>query len=56
MVVVTPQAGNQHDTLELKRVFVKLCLLLEAVELRLEGLFLNADKAFDVSSLRLACA
>ena len=30
--------------------------MLEAVELRLEGLSLNVDKAFDVSSLWLACA
>lgn len=50
--VATPQAGNQHDTFELERVFAELCNLLEAAELRLEGLFLNADKAFDVSSLR----
>jgi len=56
LAVATPQAGNQHDTFELERVFAELCAVLEAVELRLEGLFLNADKAFDVSSLRQACA
>jgi len=56
LAVATPQAGNQHDTFELERVFTELCELLEAAELRLEGLFLNADKAFDVSSLRQACA
>ena len=56
LAVATPQAGNQHDTFELERVFAELCGLLEAAELRLEGLFLNADKAFDVSSLRQACA
>ena len=56
LAVATPQAGNQHDTFELERVFAELCDLLEAAELRLEGLFLNADKAFDVSSLRQACA
>jgi len=59
LAVATPQAGNQYDTFELERVFAELCDLLEAAELRLEGLFLNflnADKAFDVSSLRQACA
>ena len=56
LVVVTLQAGNQNDTFELERVFAELCSLLEAVGLCLEGLFLNADKAFDVSSLWLACA
>jgi transposase len=55
LAVATPQAGNQHDTFELERVFAELCALLEAAELRLEGLFLNADKAFDVTSLRAAC-
>jgi transposase len=56
LAVATPQAGNQHDTFELERVFAELCALLEAAELRLEGLFLNADKAFDVTALRQACA
>ena len=42
LAVATPQAGNQHDTFELERVFAELCDLLEAAELRLEGLFLNA--------------
>ncbi len=54
--MATPQAGNQHDTFELERVFTELCDLLEAAELRLEGLFLNADNAFDVNALRQACA
>ena len=40
----------------MERVFAELCQLLEAAELRLDGLFLNADKAFAVSSLRQACA
>ena len=56
LAVATPQAGNQHDTFELERVFAELCDLLEAAELRLDGLFLNADKAFDVTALRQACA
>ena len=50
------QTGNQHDTFELERIFAELCDLLEAAELRLEGLFLNADKAFDVTALRQAYA
>ncbi len=56
LAVATPQAGNQHDTFELERAFTELCDLLEAAELRLEGPFLNADKAFDVIGLRQACA
>ena len=56
LAVAIPQAGNQHDTFELERVFAELCDLLEAAELRLEGLLLNADKASDVTALRQACA
>ena len=56
LAVATPQAGNQHDTFEWERIFTELCELLEAAELRLEGLFLNANRAFGVSSLRQACA
>jgi len=56
LAVATPQAGNQHDTFDLERVFAELCALLEAANLRLDGLFLNADKAFDVNRLRQACA
>ena len=40
----------------MERVFAELCGLLEAAELRLEGLFLNADKAVDAGGLRQACA
>ncbi len=56
LAVATPQAGNHHDTFALEHVFAELCELLEQAQLRLAGLFLNADKAFDVSSLRQACA
>ena len=56
LAIATPQTGNQHDTFELERVFAELCDLPEAAELRLDGLFLNADKAFDITALRQACA
>ena len=56
LAMATPQAGNQHDTFALERVFAGLCDLLEAAELRLDGRFLNADKAFDVIALCQACA
>ena len=54
--MATPQAGNQHDMFALERVFAELCDLLEAAELRLDSRFLNADKAFDVTAFRQACA
>lgn len=56
LAVATPQVGNHHDTFGFEQLFTELCELLEAAELRLEGLFFNADKAFDVSSLHRSCA
>ena len=55
LAIATPKAGNQHNTFELERVFAKLCKLLEATELRLEGLYLNANRTFDITSLRQTC-
>lgn len=56
LAVATPQAGQHHDTFALDTLFAELCELLEAADLRLDGLFLNADKAFDVKALRQSCA
>lgn len=52
----TPQAGNHHDLFQIDVLFAELCCLLEAAQIDLKGLFLNADSAFDASSLRRACA
>ena len=54
--MATPQAGNHHDTFALEYVFAELYDLLEQAHLRFVGIFLNADKAFDVTSLCQACA
>ena len=54
--MATLQAGNQHDTFESVRVFAELYQPLKSAELRLGGLSLNSDKAFDVSSWRQVCA
>ena len=56
LAIATLQAGNQHDTFELERIYAELCDLPEAAGLCLDSLFLNADKAFDVNALRKACA
>lgn len=52
----TPQAGNHHDLFHIEELFEQLCCLLEAAEIDLQGLFLNADSAFDAPSVRRACA
>lgn len=56
LAVATPQGGQHHDTFDLATVFAELCDLLQAAALRLDGLLLKADKAFDVQVLRQACA
>jgi transposase len=55
LAVATPQAGQHHDTFQLEALFTELCQVLEAAGLNVNGLFLNADKAFDVASLRQGC-
>lgn len=58
LAVAMSQAGNYHDTsgLGLGRVLAELCDLLAQAGLSLDSVFLNADKAFDTSELRQACA
>lgn len=56
LALATPQAGQHHDTSQLTAVFAERCALLQEAGLALDGLFLNADKAFDVTALRQACA
>lgn len=51
LAVATPQAGQHHDTFQFADVFAELCTLLKEAHLRLDGLFINADKAFDMSEL-----
>ena len=55
LACATPQAGNHHDLFDIKTTFGELCTLLEEAQIRLEGLFLNADSGFDSSDLRLDC-
>ena len=56
LACATPQAGNHHDSYQLGPLFAELCDLLEAADIPLNGLFLNADSAFDTTTLRQACA
>ena len=47
LACTTPQAGNHHDSFRLTALFEELCVLLEAAGIAVDGLFLNADSAFD---------
>lgn len=50
-----PQAGNHHDLFDITAVFAELCELVEAAQISLEGVFLNADSGFDAQVLRTDC-
>ncbi|GAA3976814.1 transposase [Hymenobacter antarcticus] len=56
LACATPQAGNHHDSYHLRELFAELCTLLEAADIPLNGLFLDADSAFDTQEFRQACA
>ena len=56
LACATPQAGNHHDSYELNALFAEICTLLEAADIPINGLFLNADSAFDTLAFRQLCA
>lgn len=55
LACATPQAGNHHDVFDVEARFDELCELVQAAQIRLEGLFMNADSGFDARALRAAC-
>ena len=56
LACASPQAGNYHDTHRLNALFGEICASLEAANIPIAGLFLNADKAFDTKDFRQECA
>jgi len=50
-----PEAGNHHDSFDFETHFKELIRILEDAEIELEGLFLNADAAFDTKEIRALC-
>ena len=56
LACASPQAGNHHDTHLLNVLFGEICASLEAANIPVAGLFLNADKAFDTKDFRQECA
>ena len=55
LACATPQAGNHHDLFDIEALFDELCDLVQEAQIRLDGLFLNADSGFDAKVLREAC-
>lgn len=50
-----PQAGNHHDLFDIEATFGEVCTMLEAAQISLQGVFLNADAGFDATHLRQDC-
>ncbi|WP_245897284.1 transposase [Hymenobacter nivis] len=56
LACATPQANNHHDSYHLSELFTELCTLLEAADIPLKDLSINADSTFDTQAFRQACA
>lgn len=50
-----PVSGQHHDLFEIEAHFGQLLDMLEAADIAVDGLFLNADGGFDCQGLRLLC-
>jgi transposase len=50
-----PQAGNHHDVYDIKTIFQTMLDTLKAAEIKVEGLFLNADPGFDATVVKEIC-
>lgn len=50
-----PTAGNHHDSYQLVEQVEKMWEELEVIQIRIDGLFLNADSGFDTHEFRDAC-
>ena len=52
----TPRSGEHHDTFEIEHVLREMIALLHEANINVEGIFLNADAAFDTALVRSVCA
>lgn len=52
----TPRSGEHHDTFEIEHVLREMIALLREANSDVEGIFLNADAAFDTALVRSVCA
>ncbi|MBE7173075.1 MAG: IS5 family transposase [Williamsia sp.] len=53
--LATPQSGNQHDITGIAELFDELCEVLVEAGVSLEGVFMNADSAFDAQVVHQKC-
>lgn len=50
-----PVSGNHHDLFDIKKMVFKITQTLEAANIAIDGLFMNADAGFDAQELRNLC-
>lgn len=55
LAMATPQEGQHHDLYQIKQLFEEICVLLQAANIKVDGLFLNADAGFDSQEFRDVC-
>lgn len=53
--VSSPQPGEHNDLYDIVVLFKELIRVLQASDIAVDGLFLNADPGFDAASFRTAC-
>lgn len=52
----TPRSGEHHDTFEIEEILREMIALLLEADIDVQGIFLNADAAFDTTLVRSVCA
>lgn len=55
LAMSSPKAGNHNDIHEIEKSMDDIFNTMTEAEIRLDGLFLNADAGFDCESFKLAC-
>ncbi|TAE28252.1 MAG: IS4/IS5 family transposase [Candidatus Kapaibacterium sp.] len=56
LTYATPRSGEHHDTFEIEEVLREMIAVLREANIDVQGIFLNADAAFDTAVVRSLCA
>lgn len=56
LTLATPRSGEHHDTFEIEEILREMIALLLEAGIDVQGIFLNADAAFDTVLVRSVCA
>ncbi|WP_295220264.1 hypothetical protein [uncultured Chryseobacterium sp.] len=56
LVMSKPESNSHHDTYDISTHFMEVISVLKALEIHVDGLFMNADSDFDCHYLRTLCS